>query len=348
MRCPGGAAETPVNSAFRAALTRFRYILNGAGSKEKHNAVVMGHVVDALLLALFLFAAAVPGDALPSTCRSEYQNLPGGLVHTACKPPNPNCAFISTGLSAAEKAEVLKAHNDYRSQVAQGRLPGFPAAIDMYRLKWDNELADVAQAFTNQCGNDHDKEEERMTANFPKVGQNIAWNYESTDTPVVDSAGRVKDWFDEYKDFTPSNADPFRLGFGRVVTHFTQVTWAETRYLGCGYTHYKLHQDPEPSVPFKKLFACNYAPGGNIIGTSMYKKGPVCSACPDGTTCDTANGLCHIPGDSDGLGESGSSTGAATSWAILPFVILGLIAAAVVGTGFLYLRSTTAASAVSS
>ncbi|XP_070392786.1 scoloptoxin SSD43-like [Dermacentor albipictus] len=304
----------------------------------------MRKALNALPVTMFLFAALAPGDALPSTCRPEYQNLPGGLVHTACKPPNPNCAFISTGLSAAEKAEVLKAHNDYRSQVAQGRLPGFPSATNMYRLKWDDELAEVAQAFTDQCDNNHDKPDQRMTTKFPKVGQNIAWNYESTDTPAVDSAGRVKDWFDEYKDFSPGNVEPFSVSAGRVVTHFTQVTWAETRYLGCGYTHYKLHQDAEPSVPFKKLYACHYAPGGNIIGTSMYKRGTVCSACPEETTCDAANGLCHTPGDSDGLSESGSGGGGAASlWWILALIGLGLIAAVIGGAGFLYVRSTAAA-----
>ncbi|XP_054930547.2 venom allergen 3-like isoform X4 [Dermacentor andersoni] len=262
-----------------------------AGCNEK-NPRAMRNVASGLLLALSLCAAAVPGDALPSTCRPEYRDLPGGLVHTACKPPNPNCIFVSTGLSAAEKAEVLKAHNDYRSQVAQGRLPGFPAATNMYRLKWDDQLAHVAQAFTNLCDDRHDKEAQRRTSKFPKVGQNIAWNYEPRETQVVDSAGRVKDWFDEYKDFKARNVDPFRVDSGPVVTHFTQVAWAETRYLGCGYTHYKLRDDNDPRLPFKKLFVCHYAPGGNVIRRSMYKRGSACSACPEGTTCDAATGLC--------------------------------------------------------
>ncbi|KAH6920835.1 hypothetical protein HPB50_028177 [Hyalomma asiaticum] len=227
------------------------------------------------LRSLLLFAALVPGDTLAATCRPEYQNLPSGLVHTACKPPNPDCNFVTTGLSAADKAEVLKAHNDLRSQVAQGRLPGFPTATNMYRLKWDEELAEVAQAFTNLCDNNHDKSEQRMTTKFSKVGQNIAWNYESTNTPVVDSAGRVKDWFDEYKDFNPGNVDPFRVSPGGVVTHFTQ----------------------------------------------------------------------HTPGDSDGIGESGSAGGSGTLWTILAVCLLGAFAATAVGIGFLYKRSTTAASA---
>ncbi|XP_075546492.1 scoloptoxin SSD43-like [Dermacentor variabilis] len=309
----------------------------------KKISIAMRNVARALLLALSLSAAAVPGDALPSTCRSEYRDLPGGLVHTACKPLNPNCIHVSTGLSAAEKAEVLKAHNDYRSQVAQGRLPGFPAATNMYRLKWDNELAQVAQAFTNLCDDRHDKEAQRRTSKFPKVGQNIAWNYEPSETQVVDSAGRVKDWFDEYKDFKAGNVDPFRVDPGPVVTHFTQVAWAETRYLGCGYTHYKLRDDNDPRLPYKKLFVCHYAPGGNVIRRSMYKKGSACSACPEGTTCDAATGLCYTPGDSDGL--SGSDSGGGSPWGILAFFLLGIFATAAVAFGLLYVRWATAASA---
>ncbi|KAL3201866.1 hypothetical protein MRX96_042746 [Rhipicephalus microplus] len=83
---------------------------------------------------LFLFTAFVPINIAGATCRPEYRNLPGGLVHTACKPPNPNCIFVATGLSDVQKAEVLKAHNDLRSLVAQGRLSGFPTATNMYRL----------------------------------------------------------------------------------------------------------------------------------------------------------------------------------------------------------------------
>lgn len=339
-----------------------------AGCTEKNNHTAMRNAAGALLLALSLFAAAVLGDALSSMCRSEYQNLPGGLVHTACKPPNPNCLFVSTGLSAAEKAEVLKAHNDYRSQVAQGRLPGFPAATNMYRLKWDEELAQVAQAFTNLCDDRHDKEAQRRTSKFPKVGQNIAWNYEPTETPVVDSAGRVKDWFDEYKDFNAGNVDSFRVDSGPVVTHFTQVAWAETRYIGCGYTHYKLRNDNDPRLPFKKLYVCHYAPAGNVIRRSMYKRGVACSACPAGTTCDASTGLCtednvikkqtqgqrphenittmepitkYTPGESDGLSGSDSGGGAGSPWAIVAFFLLGILATAAVAIGLLYVRWTT-------
>ncbi|XP_049268580.1 venom allergen 5-like [Rhipicephalus sanguineus] len=130
------------------------------------------------------------------------------------------------------------------------------------------------------------------------------------------------------------------------VTDFTQVAWAETSYLGCGYAHYKARQNPDPHFPFQKIFACHYAPGGNINGASMYKRGATCSACPDGTTCDSASGLCHTPGASDGNGKSESSGGSGTLWIILACGLLGILAATGVAIGYLYANSGTAALSV--
>ncbi|KAK4296518.1 hypothetical protein Pmani_030994 [Petrolisthes manimaculis] len=47
-----------------------------------------------------------------------------------------------------------------------------------------------------------------------------------------------------------------------------QMVWAETYLVGCGYAFYK-----DPSLGYTKIYVCNYAPGGNVIGGSMYKLG---------------------------------------------------------------------------
>lgn len=54
--------------------------------------------------------------------------------HTLCKPQNPSCTILVSGFSEKDKKEVLQAHNDKRSMVAQGRLPGFAPAANMYEL----------------------------------------------------------------------------------------------------------------------------------------------------------------------------------------------------------------------
>lgn len=63
---------------------------------------------------------------------------------------------IATGITAAQKSEILEAHNRLRSQVAQGRVPGQPSAQNMREMVWDDELAAKAQQWANQCIFEHD------------------------------------------------------------------------------------------------------------------------------------------------------------------------------------------------
>ena len=80
--------------------------------------------------------------------------------------------------------------------------------------------------------------------------------------------------------------------------HYTQVVWADTYKVGCGFSQYKQND-------FNMgLYVCNYGPGGNVIGAPLYKVGTACSDCPEGTTCSTTfKGLCA------GEGTSKSNTG---------------------------------------
>ena len=70
---------------------------------------------------------------------------------------------------------------------------------------------------------------------------------------------------------------------GQEYGHYTQVVWATTTEVGCGYVFY----GPENEM----LLICNYKIAGNMVKGSMYKKGPACSACPSNFGhCD--DGLC--------------------------------------------------------
>jgi len=67
---------------------------------------------------------------------------------------------------------------------------------------------------------------------------------------------------------------------------YTQVVWADTHLVGCGFTAFYGFDGW-----YYKLYVCNYGPGGNIIGGSMYKPGLNCTQCPvDAPGC--RNGLC--------------------------------------------------------
>ena len=71
--------------------------------------------------------------------------------------------------------------------------------------------------------------------------------------------------------------------FALNTGHYTQVVWADTYKVGCGFTAYKASNGW-----YDKYYVCNYGPTGNRRGGSMYKTGSACSKCSG--ACD--NGLC--------------------------------------------------------
>ncbi|XP_077519945.1 antigen 5 like allergen Cul n 1-like [Amblyomma americanum] len=126
--------------------------------------------------------------------------LQGSVEMSTPQSANPNCHNISSGLSAEEKAELLRAHNKLRSQVALGHLPKFKPATNMLALSWDDELADLAQAHARRCGAANEDEYDRKAVKFTTVGRNIGW--EASSDPYTDhlSLPHIKVWRSEHKD----------------------------------------------------------------------------------------------------------------------------------------------------
>ena len=99
------------------------------------------------------------------------------------------------------------------------------------------------------------------------------------------------EWYDEVRSpgLQPGmNPTKWTGGTYLGVGHFTQLIWASTEYVGCGYMVYN-----HPSVRSHdtQYYVCNYGPAGNYNGRPVYQGGATCSACPEGTSC-TARGLC--------------------------------------------------------
>lgn len=216
--------------------------------------------------------------------------------HTMCKYPGPStsCDLTFSGLTEEGKAALLDRHNSLRSRVALGQetagLPGpQPGASNMRKLVWDEELATIAQRWTDQCTFGHDDERSLLDGTY--TGQNAYWassSVESTEDAVqAGLAGATQNWYDEVSDpgFNPANINPYAFNSG--TGHYTQVVWAETDRVGCGVVYYK--QDGW----FSTLVNCNYARGGNFINQAMYLEGDACSQCPEGYGCE--EGLCVTP-----------------------------------------------------
>ncbi|KAJ8894318.1 hypothetical protein PR048_006938 [Dryococelus australis] len=223
------------------------------------------------------------------------------------------------GVTAAERDELLKAHTTYRSSVAQGNegrgQPGpQPAASNMQQMVWDNELARLAQYWANQSKFAHNKCG-GILKRFFDIGQN-AYQYPYN---MLNMTHAVESWFNVVQYFGRGLINNFIIGdtlamvpnmhafrhhrkrnlvflfwlrFGFMVEtgHYTQVAWAECRYLGCCQMSYKEGNQE------RTLLVGNYGPSGNLPGSTMYNTtGQPCSACPSKKCSANYAALCACP-----------------------------------------------------
>ncbi|KOC70985.1 Venom allergen 3, partial [Habropoda laboriosa] len=179
--------------------------------------------------------------------------------------PSRNCGKVmAVAFSDAEKNEMVKAHNDFRRRVASGLegrgSPGpQPPAKNMQTITWDNNLAYVAQRWVNQCTFGHDacRNDDRFY-----TGQNAAMTM-TTGTVNTTPTDITKMWYDEVAQMDRNQVSRFTNG--NNVGHYTQLVWANTNKIGCGKIVYQNDQ-------WKRYYvACNYGPGGNIIGAPIYQ-----------------------------------------------------------------------------
>ncbi|XP_055617985.1 venom allergen 5 [Toxorhynchites rutilus septentrionalis] len=173
--------------------------------------------------------------------------------------------LLKSGLGPSDKYNILEEHNKLRQAVAQGLIPGQPAAENMLEMQWDNELAAKAQEWADQCLFKHDPKKRLGRFN---MGQNLAlvWSGGSLeDDRDTDFPGRIRKWFDEVKKY--SFGERFSLSTG----HYMQLVWADSFLVGCGYSYYYYGNK------YNKLYVCNYGPGGNVQGQQPYVTGrPSC------------------------------------------------------------------------
>lgn len=252
--------------------------------------------------------------------------------HTLCKYTSETIACpgdgVKGGLTEELKKAILDRHNVHRQRVALGKQSPQPHASNMMKLSWHEEAEKIAQRWANQCVSSHDS---CRALENSAVGQNFASHSISLTSPDVKGTivKMVDMWYDEVKDFT-GKVDSFE--FVGNTAHYTQVVWAESTAIGCGF----IELAPQTNYMMANLF-CNYVPSGNFMRSPLYKRGKACSECPEGTECSKEYpGLCTsdkddfggVPTDDAG-GDDDYGQGDADDEAILPkpsvFVLLCLL-----------------------
>ncbi|XP_064470478.1 CRISP/Allergen/PR-1-like isoform X2 [Ornithodoros turicata] len=208
--------------------------------------------------------------------------------HTLCLPNNTQCHLQVTGIEDEMKQYILKLHNHYRNLMALGHEQDMPPASDMMEMEWDDDLAELAQAHANQCVFDHDCGDCRRLPQFSSVGQNLCLDRTNSYDPSPNWESCIKRWYDEVPLFANTSISPFQFNF--PAGHFTQMVWATTWRIGCGYARYP---SPQPPYVYDLLYTCDYGPGGNLQDGTMYREGEACSQCPEGTCCGSD---CEVQG----------------------------------------------------
>lgn len=76
------------------------------------------------------------------------------------------------------------------------------------------------------------------------IGQNLALIWSSQPLHIGDFEGRIQKWFDEVRIYT------WGQGWTSKTGHYSQMIWAQTTLIGCGFSYYKA------GGQYKKLYVC--------------------------------------------------------------------------------------------
>lgn len=197
--------------------------------------------------------------------------------------------------------KVLHDMNIKRQVLANGNLEALnknkmPKSSNMNKIYWNKDLEKKAQDWANKltenCEFKHNPDKTYGNNKNNKAGENL---YISANSKIIQMNNENmassflkadKAWWDEKKFYSPNNVNPFK--FGMNVGHFTQMAWANTMEIGCGYSLYE-----DSRFASNEIVVCNYAPAGNFMGEALYKQGKPCSECSQGKTCcEVYAGLC--------------------------------------------------------
>ncbi|CAH0552715.1 unnamed protein product [Brassicogethes aeneus] len=223
------------------------------------------------------------------------------LVLVVSDGPSSKCSGYKHFQFTKEMQEhIVLVHNDIREKVAsgeenQGLLGGQPSASNMQKLEWDEELATIAQRWTDQCVqfNENQHDIYKDTRRF-EVGQNIITATTKSTSPP-DIVLLVMNWYKQVQYVFPSDIDKFTTVYrgGHMLGQYSQMVWAKSHYVGCGMARYKkLTVENKDTDFYLYRLVCNYGPTGNVYGEQMYLRGRPCSRCAQKQCDEKWTSLC--------------------------------------------------------
>ncbi|XP_041457587.1 protein HEG homolog 1-like [Lytechinus variegatus] len=182
----------------------------------------------------------------------------------------------STDFSSEESASLVDKHNELRGQVS-------PEASNMEFMIWDDDLAIMAQEWSDTCYFAHGQPDN--ISPFSTLGQNLWLGSAGKNAP--DGTGAVQAWYNEvqYYDYSTTECS-------YVCGHYTQVVWASSYAVGCGRSLCEFATSESSNYTNVYIITCNYGPAGNYVGSQPYDDGPSCTQCDSGVAL-CYNNLCN-------------------------------------------------------
>ena len=194
----------------------------------------------------------------PDDCSDQRAYCALGEDNTMCQfcGVRSSCAdsFCANELSNEDIREIVDKHNQLRARVANGNQPNQPSATDMKKLKWDLELARIAQRWADQCPGKPPHDTNRKSLKFSlEPGQNRADTWTSAQkNKDWQISKKIQSWYNEVYDFPAKNVGAFSTqGATGTIGHYAQMVWGETEFIGCGAMYYK--DDNYPRFPYRKV-----------------------------------------------------------------------------------------------
>ncbi|XP_069584446.1 serotriflin-like [Ranitomeya imitator] len=196
-----------------------------------------------------------------------FSTLLGALV-VQIQASDP-LARLSTKKPEVQK-EIVDLMNKLRREVE-------PSARNMLEVVWNEEAAQNAERWANQCSFKHSKEEEREITRYPcgenlfMASYNASWEH------------AMMSFYNERRDFVYGVGPKTKAS---VVGHYTQLAWATSWELGCAVARCL-------GKKYEYYYVCQQCPAGNdrSLANFPYKSGDKCGDCPK----NCKNGLCTNP-----------------------------------------------------
>jgi len=206
---------------------------------------------------LALIASITNGQSpVPSTSITNGQSPVPSTSITNGQSPVPSTTYSSTSrrprdyipLTSEEIQVILEVHNKARKMELHG---------DIGNLTWNSILAAIAQRWANACNFTHQPPEIR------KWGENLAAiiNTKSTSDHLT---AMIKQWVEEKKHNSRGTFEECCSFQSSLCCHYTQMVWASTTSVGCGYNVCSKLTYGTGSLTNIAFLACYYNPSGNI------------------------------------------------------------------------------------